>query len=135
MFLSLASDPANGGTLVLDNGAIAKYGSNAYSGGTDFPLIDEVDHRQNANLKVVIGQYGHLVSRGPITVKELEMSDATGKLNLNGQALSILSTAHRSRKKPKDALGHWQGDWPGTVDYSVEGSTILWGAGFLLFVR
>lgn len=135
VFKSLATDPEDGGTLILDNGNVAAWDSGSRGGGADFPLIDEVDRRQNANLKVVIGQFGHLVSRGPITVKEVEMSDSTGKLNLNGQPLSILSTAHRSRKKAKDALGHWQGDWPGTVDYSVEGSTILWGRGFLLFVR
>ena len=107
MFLSLASDPANGGTLVLDNGAIAKYGSNAYSGGTDFPLVDEQDHRQNANLKVVIGKYGHIVCRGPMTVGELEL-DTNSRINLNGNVLAIRSRVHRNGRG-------WPSNWASAI--------------------
>ena len=129
VFLATADDPADGGTLIVANSRFTSYGAVA-----DFPLVGETDHGQNLNLTVIVGEYGALTMRGPMRVKEVEMVSKS-KLNLNGKEFSILSTKHRDRSQPKDALGHWKGDWPGTVDYSVEGSTIRWGGGFLMFIR
>ncbi|MBO7721074.1 MAG: hypothetical protein J6T01_01560 [Kiritimatiellae bacterium] len=84
-------------------------------------------------VRVRIAGYGHVVSRGPVKIGNLSMDNSTGKLNLTGYPLSIVSTEHRGTAL--DSIGHRNGYWPGSVDYSVAGSTILWGAGFLIFLQ
>ena len=63
------------------------------------------------------------------TIRELEI-ESGARVQLNGHKLRIVSCRHRNGKG-RDACGHRKGDWPGTVDYAGEGSTILWGGGGL----
>ena len=113
------------GVVTVDNndGYSAEYGA-------DLPVSDTAEFLASANLVVTKG--GALYLTGDVTVNDIDLQTANAALHLNEYTLTVLSTAHRNRRRwAKGAV----------VTCTTNATTgacgkIAWkSSGFLLFIK